>query len=217
MFVRVAAVIGLLIGLVGLGVDLVEILPAVMTVSEINPEARSLLDALVYFWTFFTHLTNLGLMLVYVAVLTGWRWLGWFARPRTQAAMGGHILLVMLYYHFMLAGRYELEGGLLLASYILHYVAPIFYLAWWSWRPPHGGLRWDDVPWMLLPGLAYVAWALLRGALTGEYPYAILDVGQVGLPAVAIGVALLVLAVTVFCLILIGADKLLGRWKAASR
>lgn len=207
---RLLAVAGLLVGLVGLGLDFVEIVPAVMVESELNPVARSLPGALVYFWTFFTHLTNLGLVLVYVAVLSGWRWLGWFAKPRTQAAMGGYILLVMIYYHLALAGRYELTGGLLVASYILHYVAPLTYLAWWALRSPHGSLRWGDLPAMLVPGLAYIAWALGRGAVLGEYPYDILDVGKVGWLAVAIGIVALIAAVSVFCLILIGVDKVIG-------
>jgi len=45
--------------------------------------------------------------------------------------MGGYILLVMLYYHFMLHPYYTFEGNLLIATYLLHYVAPIIYLAWW--------------------------------------------------------------------------------------
>jgi hypothetical protein len=212
---RLAAIAGLLIGLVGLGIDLWEILPATMTVSEANPVARSLPDALIQFWTFFTHLTNLGLVLVYVAVLTGWRWLGWFRSPRTQAAMGGYILLVMLYYHFLLAGKYELQGGLLVATYILHYVAPLWYLGWWTLFRGHGELRWRDVPMMLVPGLAYVAWALLRGAVVGEYPYDIIDAGKFGYGVVATGVGSLIAAVTIFCLLLVAADKLFAHRQRA--
>lgn len=210
---RLAAIVGLLIGVLGLGIDLWEILPATMVVSEVNPVARSLPDALIHFWTFFTHLTNLGLVLVYLAVLSGWRGLSWFARPRTQASMGGHILLVMLYYHFMLASRYELTGGLLVASYILHYVAPLYYLVWWTGFVRHGHLNWRDVPWMLLPGLAYIVWALARGAIVGEYPYDILDPSKLGYAGVATAIGMLIIAVAAFCLILVGVDKLIARWK----
>jgi ABC-type arginine transport system permease subunit len=100
MFSRILATsLGILIGLIGLTIDFIEIVPPALVASATNPVARSLPDALVWFWTYFTHLSNLGLVLVYVAVLTGWRRLDWFANVRTQAAIGGYILLVMLYYH----------------------------------------------------------------------------------------------------------------------
>lgn len=217
MAARLAALVGLAIGLLGLGIDVVEILPATMVVSDTNPVARNIVDALVYFWTFFTHLTNLGLVLVYLAVITDWRWLGWFRQPVTQGSMGGLILLVMLYYHFMLAGLYPLSGGLLFATYLLHYVTPIWYLAWWALFAQHGTLKWRDVFWMLVPGLAYVAWAMARGAIVGEYPYEILDVVKFGYGTVAMSVGTLIVAVAIFCAVIVAADKLIARLKPASR
>lgn len=209
---RIAAtILGILIGLVGLGIDFFEILPATMTVSATNPVARSLPDALINFWTYFTHLTNLGLVLVYVAALTRWRWLSWLATPRWMALTGGYILLVMIYYHVMLSGLYTFEGPMLWATIILHYVAPIYYLLWWALFAPHGRLRFAEIGWMLVPGLVYVAYALVRGALVGEYPYDILDAGKFGYGTVAIGVGALIVAVIVFCIAMVGADKLLGR------
>jgi hypothetical protein len=206
-----AAILGLTIGIVGLGIDYWVIMPSITSVSATNPVARSYPDAFINFWTFFTHLTNLGLVLVYLAGITGWRGLAWFSKPYTQALMAGYILLVMLYYHFMLAPLYVFEGPLLIATILLHYVAPIYYLAWWVLFTPHGNLRFADVPAMLIPGVIYVAWALGRGALVGEYPYDILDAGKNGYMAVATGVLLLVAAVTVFCALVIIADRLLAR------
>lgn len=210
---RVAAIAGLVIGLFGLGLDFIEIVPSSLSASEAGP-ARGLIDAIIWFWTFFTHLTNLGLVLVYVAVLSGWRWLGWFRSPVTQIALGGYILLVALYYHFMLAPHFTFEGGLLVATVILHYVAPIYYLCWWALFGQHGTVRFADIGWMLIPGLAYVGWALLRGLVAGEYPYDILDAGKAGYGQVAIGVLVLMIAVCVFCGALILADRLLHRIRA---
>ena len=209
---RLAAILGIVLGLIGLGIDFVAIVPSSLTASAAGP-ARDLLDSIIWFWTYFTHLTNLGLVLVYVAVLSGWRWLGWFRQPVTQVAIGGYILLVMLYYHFMLAPYYSLEGPMLAATIILHYVAPIFYLAWWALFAPHGNVRFTDIGWMLLPGLAYVAWALGRGLVRGEYPYDILDAGKFGYGQVAIGVLVLLIAICVFCFALIGADRVLIRFR----
>jgi len=202
---------GVVVGAVGLALDLWVILPSVMVVTADNPVARSLPDTLIYFWTFFTHFTNLWLVLTYMAVLSGWRWLGWFRRPVIVASAAAFITLVMLYYHFVLAPTLKMEGALLVATWLLHYVAPALFLAWWALYAPRGVLRFGHIPLMLLPGIGYVAWVLLRGAVVHEYPYDILDAGKFGYGRVAIGVGVLLTAVTVFSLVIVTADRWLSR------
>ena len=201
---------GILVGCIGLALDFWVILPSSMTAGAGNPVARSLAGTLVYFWTFFTHLTNLWLVLTYAAVL-GAGWLAWFRRPVAMASAAAFITLVMLYYHFMLAPTLRMEGALLVATVLLHYVAPLLYLGWWALFAPHGTLRLGQIPLMLLPGIGYVAWVLLRGAVVHEYPYDILDAGKFGYGGVAIGVAILLVAVVIFALVLVAADRLLAR------
>ncbi len=208
---NLATALGIAIGLVGLIIDFWQIVPNSLTVSATNPVARSLPDSLIWFFTYFTHLSNLGLVLVYVAVLSGWRGLSWLATPRWMALMGGYILLVMIYYHFMLSGLYVMHGWLQVATVTLHYVAPLWYLAWWALFTPHGSLRFIHIPVMLIPGLAYVGWVLLRGLVAGEYPYQILDAGQFGYLQVATGVGTLLIAVCLFCAGLVASDRLLSR------
>lgn len=205
------ALAGIAAGLVGLTLDWVSIFPAVTTVSATNPLARSVADAFVYFWSYFTHLTNLWLLLSYAAVLTGWRWLGGVAQPVMLASAAAFIALVMVYYHFMLHPYYTFEGNLLIATYLLHYIAPIIYLVWWTLCTPHGALRFQHLPVMILPGLIYVVLILIRGALVNEYPYEILDAGKFGYGTVAVGVLVLLVAVAVFSALLVGIDKGLGR------
>jgi hypothetical protein len=208
---RALALIGLLAGLLGLGINLVTIVPSLTSVSATNPVARALPEALVHFWTYFTHLANLGLLLAYLAGLGGWRGLGWFRRPRTTAELAVYATLAMVYYHFMLAPHYRFEGPLLLATLLLHYVASLCFLGWWIGALPHGQLRYVDMPWMLIPGLAYVAWVLARGAVVGDYPYAILDAGRFGYATVASGVAILAVAVCLLAGLAVFLDTLLAR------
>jgi hypothetical protein len=205
---------GVGVGVAGLAIDAWMIFPSMMSVSATNPVARSLPDVFIYFWTYFTHLTNLWLVLTHLSVLTGAAWLGWFRRPTTMASAATFITLVMLYYHFMLAPYLHMQGALQVATYLLHYVAPIIYLAWWVLWAPHGRLGFGRIPMILLPGVIYIAWVLLRGAIVSEYPYAILDVSKAGYGGVAIGVLALLLAVTVFALIFVAADGWLGRRQA---
>jgi hypothetical protein len=202
------AVIGLLVGIAGLAIDAWVIFPPLLA------QGRGPVDVFVYYWTYFTHLTNLGLVLVYLTALVPWRGLGWFRRPQTQALMAGFITLVMLFYHFMLAPYYEMEGALQVATILLHYVTPLLYLGWWALFAPHGTVKFRDLPVMLLPGVVYVAWVLIRGLWAHEYPYDILNPDKLGYGGVAIGVGIIFVAVSIFCLLLIWLD---GRLAAIGR
>ena len=211
------ALAGIAAGIVGLALDWVSIIPSITVASETNPVARSFVDAFVYFWTFFTHFTNLWLLLAYAAVLTGWRWLRGFARPIMLASAAAFIMLVMLYYHFMLSPYLDLQGALAAASVLLHYIAPIIFLAWWVWFAPHGTLKFPHIPLMLIPGVAYVGWVLVRGAVVNEYPYEILDAGKLGYGGVAIGVLALLVAVSTFSALLVVVDGWLAQRGLAAR
>jgi hypothetical protein len=207
---RLVALLGLLNGVIGIAIDAWVTFPAAMVGADGLP-ARSFPDAFIYFWTFFTHVTNLWVVLVYLSVLVPWRWLALFRRPGTQAAGAAYILLVGLYYHFMLAPTLSLGGAIVVSIALLHYVGPVLYTLWWIVFARHGELRWRSIPMLLVPGLTYIAWVMLRGGVTNDYPYDILDAGRFGYAQVAIGVLALLVAVIVLCLVLVGADKVLAR------
>jgi hypothetical protein len=201
LFRRVFAVAAILVSLVGLVINFYLI---------VLPSDRGPVGAVIYFWSFFTHVTNTWLVLCYVSELTGWRWLSWLRHSVGRASMAASITLVMFFYHFMLAPNYHFTGGLLVSNILMHYVSPVLYLAWWA-ISSHGTLKFRDIPLMLAPGLTYVAYALIRGAIVSEYPYDILDVAKAGYGRVAIGVGVLLVLVTIFCVVLVAIDRLIGR------
>lgn len=211
MFRTVLVAVGVVAGIAGLVINAAIMFPAEMTVSAENPVARSLVGTLVFYWTYFTHITNLWLLLTYAAVLTGARWLAPLARPVAMTSAAALITLVMVFFHFLLAPVTTMTGMLVWASYLLHYLTPITYLLFWLVFMPHGRLRFAHLPVMLAPGLVYAVWALGRGALTHEYPYAILNADKSGYGRVAISVGVIIVAVALFGAVLIVVDKLLGR------
>src|SRR5690606_38541484 len=109
---RALAFAGLTSGLLGLAINLAIILPSLITASPGTPVALTLPAALVSFWTYFTHLTNLGLVLLYLADISGWRSLRWLRDPHSRAAMAVYITLGMVHYHFTLAPHPQSEGAL---------------------------------------------------------------------------------------------------------
>lgn len=171
----------------------------------------SVLGALWFFFTFFTILTNGMLVLIYLSEVSAFRWLGWWRSLVTRAMMAGIMAMVTVFYHVMLAGLWQPTGLQLFADIVLHYVAPLFFIAWWLLFQPHGDLDWRDIPAMTVFPLLYLAWAMVRGAVVGEYPYPILEANTLGYGQVAINVIVMLVAFLALFAVAVGVDKLLGR------
>jgi len=143
-------------------------------------------DALWQYLSFFTVLTNL--FIAAVATATAFRPVaerglaGGMARGCATTA----IVVVGIGYHLLLRNVWDPQGWQLVADVSLHYVVPILGLVWWLWLPPHGtpGTR-ALLVWAIYP-LAYLVYALLRGAATGRYAYPFIDVAALGYPRVMI-------------------------------
>jgi hypothetical protein len=90
------------------------------------------------------------------------------------------IVVTGIVYQVALAGLYELHGLSLFADTVLHKVTPILFLLGWLVAGPRGALTWRTVWWSLLYPLAWLAFTLPRGAITGFYPYPFVDAGALG-------------------------------------
>ncbi|MFN3971589.1 MAG: Pr6Pr family membrane protein [Gemmobacter sp.] len=132
---------------------------------------------------YFTILTNLLLAGHMAAVAMGWR-----IGASRAAGMLLSILVVGIVYHAVLAGLWAPQGMAWWADQGLHSAAPLGMLVWW-WVFAPKGVGWRDLPTWLVWPLAYCGYALLRGALTGFWPYPFLDAGVLGWPVVAAHVA----------------------------
>jgi hypothetical protein len=202
---RIVAWVGLVIGVAIL------LLQFWLAISLRLGTGDNLLGALWYFFTFFTILTNGLVVLVYLSVLTTGAWLNWWRRPTTRAMIWGSITVVGVFYHVLLAGLWSPTGWSLLANNVLHYVAPTVYVVWWLAFQPHGSLSLRDVPAMTIYPFAYLAWAMLRGTLVGEYPYPILEANTLGYGQVALNCLIMVVLFVAIFAVAVGLDRLLGR------
>ncbi|SFW65452.1 hypothetical protein SAMN04489730_2487 [Amycolatopsis australiensis] len=90
------------------------------------------------------------------------------------------ITVTGIVYQVALAGLYELHGLSLFADTVLHKVTPILFVLGWLLVGPRGALTWPAVRWSLVYPLAWLAFTLPRGALTGFYPYPFVDAGALG-------------------------------------
>lgn len=182
-----------------------------LTVKSRLSNGDSLAGALVYYFTFFTILSNLMVAAIYLSDLVNWRWLAWWRAPWVRGMMAGAIVLVMLVYHFLLFGLADFDIWFTIADRILHYVDPTLYALWWLLFQPHGKLRWADLPKMLIYPSIYVIWAMARGAVVNEYPYPFLAADKLGYAQVLVNCVGVFAGVVVLYAVAIGVDRLLGR------
>lgn len=102
--------------------------------------------------------------------------------------------LVGAIYHLALADLWTLSGIHRWADAALHSVLPAGTALVWLARAGRMRLRpADPLRWLAWPAL-YAAYALLRGALTGGYPYPFLDPAAGGWLSVLCGMAAIALA-----------------------
>src|SRR3569623_2055232 len=169
------AALAVAVGVVGLLLDF-WIIAGTTVASATNPVARSLLNMLDNYWTFLTNLCYGAIILAYCCDIRRWRALCWFSLPVNRTGMVGIMMLVMGFYNIMLApDLHDLPLAFDVSYVLLHDITPLLFLGWWAVFNPHSSLRVRNVPAMLVPGVAYVAYVLLRGLIAGEYPYTILD------------------------------------------
>lgn len=182
------------------------ILQFALTIPARMEAGHGLGDAMVFYFSFFTILTNIGAALVYAARLFPGK-LAFFATDLARATIAVCITIVGLVYATVLAKIWAPEGLFWLCDILLHYVAPVIYVLWWALAGRNGTLGWSHAPGMLVFPVSYLVYALVRGQITGLYPYPFLDAGSLGLSKVAVNAAAVAALFFTFSLIAIGFDR----------
>jgi hypothetical protein len=135
----------------------------------------------------------------------------WQEAPVLRGAVMLYITVTMIIYHVLLAEIWDPQGWQLVANVALHYVVPILYIIDWVFfarkaplRPRHALL------WLIYPAV-YGVYTLLRGQITGWYPYPFLDLNMHSYGAVFMNIALLALGLLVLGVFLIALGWIIER------
>ena len=137
---------------------------------------------------FFTVLANLIVACVFTGVAAGSERA---AGPRLLAGVTMTIGLVGVVYGLLLQGLLELSGGAALADFLLHKATPVLVALYWLVFVQKGAVRARDPwAWTIFP-VAYLGYALVRGAAEGRYAYPFIDVAKLGGAQVAVNAVLI--------------------------
>lgn len=193
-------------GVLGLIVWSALILQFPLSIATSRGNGLTTSEAILTYFSFFTILTNLT---VAVGVTLPLLWPDsppgrFFTRPSVIAGLTVSIAMVGLGYSLLLRQLWAPEGLQKIADVVLHDLVPVLYVAYWAIFAPKSGLRWKNLAGWLVYPLAYLVFVLLRGAISGRYPYHFINAGVLGYARVLLNATALLCAFLVVGLLLFG-------------
>lgn len=133
----------------------------------------------------------------------------WFRAVRLAGLIG--ITVTFVVYLVALRPNQALEGVHVWTNAGFHISVPILTVLGWlalgPWPRFDRGTLGRALGWVA----AWILWTLVHGAVTGWYPYGIIDVSKLGYPAVLRTSALLVVFIVAVALLFVGLDRVRGR------
>jgi hypothetical protein len=138
-----------------------------------------------------------------------------FARLRQAAVIA--IMVTGIVFSLFLAGKVRFMGWYTIGSFLSHYFSPFMAPVVWLIFSEKGHAHLRHAGFWLAYPLAYVAYALIQGALTGFYPYWFLNPSQprpqgIGsYPGVAAFVAVMSASFVILGLLMVLADRALAK------
>jgi hypothetical protein len=175
--------------------------------------AASILETVLRYFSFYTILTN-----ILIACCTTFLLLKprvhqdhFFSRKATLAAFTLYITIVGLVYNLILRQIWEPRGLQLIVDELLHTIIPIAFLFFWLLFVSKNELKWKNIlSWLIYP-LIYIILILIRGKLSGFYPYPFIDVSKLGFSKVILNCSILMIVFLILSLLLIGIGKLMKK------
>lgn len=166
---------------------------AVLTQYDLMIENRvtPILETTIRFFSFFTILTNLLVALYFTFSLLKKKNSNQsiINKPGTLTAVTVYITIVGLVYQVLLRHIWEPKGTQKVVDELLHSAIPIFVIIFWYLYEEKKSIAYQQIlKWLIYP-LIYLVFILIRGNFSNFYPYPFVNVTNLGLTAVLINSA----------------------------
>jgi hypothetical protein len=176
-------------------------------------QGHSVAWAIVQILSFYTIQTNLLIAVALASILLApaSNWGRFFSRVSVLTAIAVYISIVGLVFEFILKGLAKLEGLFILTDFLLHTVSPILFVLFWLIFVPKEIIKWKQIlPWAIFP-LLYLVYSLIRGAITGLYPYHFINAANIGYKQVAINSFFVLLVFLILSTVFIAISRALNK------
>jgi hypothetical protein len=172
-------------------------------------------ESIARYFSYFTILTNL-LVALYCSILLLTPKLKWglfFSKSNTSAVVAVYIFIVGLVYNVILRSLWSPAGLQKIVDELLHSLIPLLYLLYWLLWADKGGLKWKNAfTWLIYPWV-YLLYILIRGSLSGFYPYPFIHAGELGYGKALLNSLFMVFVFLGFSLLFIGISNQLAAKK----
>lgn len=172
--------------------------------------SHTLPETTIRFFSFFTILTN-TLVAGYFLYISGKTLRQKTPEPyhfSTLTAITVYIAIVGLVYQLFLRHSWQPTGLQRVIDEMLHSLNPALVIIYWLLNRKGGALKYNRIgPWLVYP-LVYLAYVLIRGHLSGFYPYPFLDVAGIGMSKVIVNCAGMTVLFIVIAMLFIWASRL---------
>lgn len=143
----------------------------------LNNSAITVGEATLRFFGYFTILTNIMAAGYFTAALFN---ASFTKRAGLLSAITVYIIIVGLVYQVALRHIWDPQGLQKWVDELLHSVIPFGVLIYWSLFEKKGLRHAQIFSWSIYP-LAYLLFTLIRGSISGFYPYPFINVGEIGM------------------------------------
>lgn len=174
--------------------------------------AIPVMESVIRYFSYFTILTNIMVVLCFTLLLFnfGKNEERFFLKPKVLAAVTVYISVVGIVYNLILRFTWQPKGLQLIVDELLHAFIPVLFVVYWLIFAPKSTLKWTDAfAWLIYP-LVYLIFILVRGDVSGFYPYPFMDVGVLGYNKVALNSFYLLIVFLVLSLIMVWIGKLIA-------
>ena len=212
---RILFGVNAVVALTGLTIGFVLTVPGTYPSLNTNPTMlgnpdQGVLGRIFDYFTYFTIWSNILVAIVSIML---------FRRPDRDSFVFrvlrlDSILMITvtgIIYNVVLAGSAKLQGLEVVSNLFDHMLTPLVSILVWLFIGPRGWISWRVIGASLILPIIWLAFALIRGAFMGAYPYGFLDVATYGYGTVLINVLGVVVFAIVLCLILWGIDWVIRR------
>lgn len=148
----------------------------------IQNRVESTTETTIRFFSFFTILTN-SLVAVFFTLNLMRPKTGEHSipdRPGTLTAVTVYITVVGLVYQVILRQTWEPTGLQKIIDELLHSVIPVLVIVFWYLYEKKSSLKFSQIPQWLIYPLLYLFYVLIRGSISGFYPYPFINVTAIG-------------------------------------
>lgn len=181
-----------------------------LSIELAHRDGRDVWHGLWMYLAFFTILTNLLAASALAAAATS-RSTTFLTLPGIVTGIAASIVLVSIAYNLLLRNTWNPQGWQLVADVVLHDVTPFAFLGWWWLSASTAVLSYVQiVRWAGYP-VIYFAYAMLRGELTGFYPYPFIDVPMLGLGQVIVNALAILLGFALIAALLVAVARFRAR------